>query len=215
MKRLYEALRKYGERDLYPAHMPGHKGNIDEGFLKEALRYDITEIDGFDNLHDAKGIILESERYAASLYKAEETHFLVGGSTSGVLSAILGTAGCGDRIIAGRNCHMSVYNAICEGRLGCSYAYPYHLEKAGFSGGISPESVRQAIKDDPGTAAIVITSPTYEGVCSDIASIADICHEKGKVLIVDSAHGAHFGFNDVFPQNAVREGGGYSDTQCP
>ncbi len=206
MKRLYEALSEYGARDTYPAHMPGHKGNIADGFLKEALRHDITEIDGFDNLHDAQGIILESERYASSLYGADETHFLVGGSTSGILSAIFGVTRPGDHIITGRNCHISVYNAVCENRLECSYVYPEYLENTGFLGEVSPQSVEEAVNRDPEALALVIVSPTYEGVCSDISRIADICHEKGKLLIVDSAHGAHFGFCDFFPKNAVREG---------
>ena len=205
MKRLYEALTEYGSMDIYPAHMPGHKGNISEGFLKEALRYDITEIDGFDNLHDAQGIILESERYAASLYGADETHFLTGGSTCGILSAITSTAP-GGRIIIERNCHISVYNAVNEGRLNCSYVYPEYLKTAGFSGGLTCESAEEALNKDPDASALVIVSPTYEGVCSDIAGIAGICHEKGKLLIVDSAHGAHFGFCDSLPQNAVRAG---------
>ena len=206
MKRLYEALYKYPGKGYYSAHMPGHKGHIDDGFLKEALRYDITEIDGFDNLHDAKGLIAESEKYAADLYGSSETHYLVGGSTSGILSAILGVTKPGGKIIAARNCHRSVYNAVCEGRLECRYLYPEYMKGPGILGGISPYSVEEAIKKDPDAAAVVITSPTYEGVCSDIREIAGICHRYEKILITDGAHGAHFGFDDRFPRSAVREG---------
>ncbi len=206
MKRLYETLLEYPKKGYYPAHMPGHKGNITDGFLREALRYDITEIDGFDNLHDAEGIILESEKYAADLYGSSETHFLVGGSTLGVLSAIFGTTKPGDKIIIARNCHRSVYNAVSEGRLECRYVYPKYMEDFGFPGGISPSDIEEAINRDPDAGVVVITSPTYEGVCSDISKISKICHRNKKILIVDSAHGAHFGFSKGFPDSAVKEG---------
>ncbi len=206
MKRLYETLLEYPEKGYYPAHMPGHKGNISGGFLREALRYDITEIDGFDNLHDAKGIIRESEEYAAYLYGSSETHFLVGGSTLGVLSAVFGTAGPGDKVIIARNCHRSVYNAVCEGRLECRYVYPEYMEGPGFVGEIRPDLIEEAVNRDPDAGVVVITSPTYEGVCSDISAIAGICHRYNKILIVDAAHGAHFGFCDTLPASAVRQG---------
>ena len=206
MKRLYETLLEYPEKGYYPAHMPGHKRNINEGFLKEVLKYDITEIDGFDNRHEAEGIILESEKYAADLYGSSETHFLVGGSTLGVLSAIFCTTKPGDKIIIARNCHLSVYNAVSEGRLDCRYVYPKFMKDIGFTGGISPFDIEEAINRDPDAVVIVITSPTYEGVCSDISEIAKICHRFKKILIVDQAHGAHFGFSNRMPDSAVKEG---------
>lgn len=206
MKRLYEALLEYSMEGYYPAHMPGHKGNLDEGFLKEALRYDITEIDGFDDLHDPRGVIYESERYAAGLYGSEETHFLVGGSTSGLLSAVLGVTEPGDKVIIARNCHRSIYNAVCESRLECTYVYPEYIKEFGFPGVINTFSLEEAIKSDPDVRAVVITSPTYEGVCSDVSALAGVCHKYGKILIVDAAHGAHFGFSDDLPPSAVAQG---------
>jgi arginine/lysine/ornithine decarboxylase len=206
MKRLYETLLEYPKEGYYPAHMPGHKGNMEEGFLREALRYDITEIDGFDNLHDPQGVIGESEKYAAILYGSEETHFLVGGSTSGILSAVLGTTRHGDKVIIARNCHRSVYNAVCEGRLECTYVYPEYIKDFGFPGGVNVSLLEEAIKSDPDIRAVVITSPTYEGVCSEVSSLAGVCHKYGKILIVDAAHGAHFGFSDGLPSSAVKQG---------
>ncbi len=186
--------------------MPGHKGNAGTGFLKEVLKYDITEIDGFDNLHDAHGVILESERYASSLYGAEETHFLTGGSTSGILSAIAGVTEQGDEILIGRNCHRSVYNAAELGRLRCRYLYPEYIEEYGICGAITAKNIEKALIKYPDIRAVVITSPTYEGVCSDVNAIAGTVHGYGKILIVDAAHGAHFGFHEGFPESAVKQG---------
>ena len=186
--------------------MPGHKGNVDTGFFGEVLRYDITEIDGMDNLHDANGVILGSERYAASLYGSQVTHFLTGGSTVGILSAIAGVTKPGDEILTGRNCHRSVYNAAEINRLKTRYLYPEYLDKYDICGGISAKDVESALKEYPDVRAVVITSPTYEGICSDVRAIAEITHKHGKILIVDAAHGAHFGFGNGFPESAVTQG---------
>ena len=101
MARLFRELEKLKEKAYYPFHMPGHKRNVD-GFLKDAYDIDITEIDGFDNLHDAKEIIKEAEDNAANMYKSEETHFLVNGSTSGILAAISAVSERGNKIIIAR-----------------------------------------------------------------------------------------------------------------
>lgn len=204
--RLYEALKEHADKSIYPCHMPGHKGNTETGFLKEELRYDITEIDGMDNLHEAKGVILESEKYAASLYGSQNTYYLVGGSTSGILSAISGVTKSRDEILIGRNCHRSVFNAVRINQLKCRYVYPEYFEEYDICGGISPGDVKAALEKHPDIKAVVITSPTYEGICSDVRSIADITHSFGKILIVDAAHGAHFGFYAGFPESAVKQG---------
>ena len=78
MQNLYSKLIELSESMQYPFHMPGHKRNIDSTPLKGAFRCDITEIDGFDNLHDEEGIILEAEKRAAKLYGARRSFFLVG-----------------------------------------------------------------------------------------------------------------------------------------
>lgn len=83
---LYEKLIQYSQSDYYPFHMPGHKRNPKADFLPYQL--DITEIDGFDNLHCAKGILKEAQQQAADLYGADESYFLINGSTSGLLAAI-------------------------------------------------------------------------------------------------------------------------------
>jgi arginine/lysine/ornithine decarboxylase len=206
MKRLCDALLEYEKAGNYPCHMPGRKGSREYSFLGDILKYDITETDGMDNLHDAKGVILSSEKFAASVYGSEETHFLVNGSTSGVLCAILGSTDEGDRILVARNCHISVYNATVLNRLEVSYVYPEPVKEHILYGSVTPEAVLEAFKADKDIRAVVITSPTYEGIVSDIKSIAGICHDHDAVLIVDSAHGAHFGFSDDLPDSPVRQG---------
>ncbi len=204
--RLCEALKKHISDGYYPAHMPGHKGDPRYSFLGDILKYDITEIDGLDDLHNADGVILESEKFAAGLYGVKETHFLINGSTVGVLCAILGVTKPGDKILVARNCHRSVYNAIEVNRLDVRYVYPEMAEDIGIFKGITSEPVEESLKKDPQIKAVIITSPTYEGISSDIAGIAETVHRYGAVLIVDAAHGAHFGFNEDFPEAAGIQG---------
>ena len=137
MKSLWEKLEEYSASDYYPFHMPGHKRFPKENALafhkrfpkENALAfhkrfpleniylYDITEIEGFDNLHDAKGILRALQQKAARIYHAEQSFFLVNGSTGGILSAVSTVAKEGKKLLIARNCHKSVYNAILLNRL--------------------------------------------------------------------------------------------------
>lgn len=192
MDRLYKKLINNSKDGAYPFHMPGHKRNEGIDFLKDAYSIDITEIDGFDNLHDASGIISDSQNIAARLYKSEETHFLVNGSTSGILSAIFSVTKKGDKIIVARNCHKSVYNAILLNQLEPVYIYPDTIGKEKINGSISPNVVEETILNNKDTKAVIITSPTYDGVISNIAGIVKKAHEFDIPVIVDEAHGALF-----------------------
>lgn len=198
---LYEHLKQYEKSGFYGFHMPGHKRKSVTG-CELPYGIDITEIDGFDDLHHPHGMIGEAEKRAASLYHADETHFLINGSTVGILSAMLGCTGRGDRILVGRNCHKSVYHAIELGGLKPVYLYPRYDETTGLNQEADPDDCRKIIEEYPDIRAAVLVSPTYDGVVSDIEKISRILHEKGIPLIVDEAHGAHFGFHPYFPANA-------------
>lgn len=204
MEDLYSKLNAYGNSDMYPFHMPGHKrSNRFDSFYK----MDITEIDGFDNLHHPESIILEAEKRAAHLFGAEESHFLVNGSTSGILAGISSIANQGSTILVARNSHKSVYHGIFLNNLKATYLIPDVIEEFDINGGIDPEEVRKCIKKciekDEQIAGIIITSPTYDGVVSDIRTIADIAHAHGIPLMVDEAHGAHFPLWDEAPESAI------------
>jgi len=186
--------------------MPGHKRNV--GMIEAELPYgiDITEIDEFDDLHHAEGVLLQASKQAAEVFGAEETRFLVNGSTSGILSAILGCTSKGGSILVARNCHKSVYHAIFLGELKAAYLYPEFDEHLQLNTAISVEEVARGLAANPDIQAVVIVSPTYDGVVSDISSIAELVHKKNIPLIVDEAHGAHFGFHSYFPKSAVYYG---------
>lgn len=201
MAYLYDKLKEYSKSGCYGFHMPGHKRN--GGLIGAELPYslDITEIDGFDDLHHSHGILKEAQERAAQVYGADETHFLVNGSTSGILSAVLGCTQPGDTILMARNCHKSVYNAVCLNGLSPVYIYPEILPGTEINGAVSAAQAEALLDQHPDVRAMVITSPTYDGVVSDVRALAGLAHSRGIPLILDEAHGAHFGFHPYFPQN--------------
>lgn len=206
MASLYDKLIEYNKSDYYGFHMPGHKRNGKMFGIGLPYGIDITEITGFDDLHHAEDIIKRAEERAARLYKAEETHFLVNGSTVGILSAILGVTNRGDKILVARNCHKSVYNAMELNGLRPIYIYPEYEKNLQINGEVSGEKIEILLNENPDVKAVMIVSPTYDGVLSDVEKIAQIVHKRGIPLIVDEAHGAHFGFHPYFPENSNVKG---------
>ena len=83
-------LKIYGQSDIYPFHMPGHKRRLGPSETEHLYEMDITEIDGFDNLHEPEGILKDAQTFAADLYHSEETVFIINGSTAGLLASIAG-----------------------------------------------------------------------------------------------------------------------------
>ena len=206
-KPIAERLAEYAESDVLPMHMPGHKRNTaGADYLSvPAASVDITEIDGFDDLGDPRGIIAESERLAASLMGADEVLYSVNGSTSCALAAVTALCREGKPAVVARNCHKSVFHALEIAGADPVFIAPPKTE-FGLWGSVTPESVRNALARNPDASAVILTSPTYEGVISDIRGICAAAHERGVPVIVDEAHGAHLGLFGVFPEGAVRCG---------
>lgn len=206
MEKLYEKLKQYSTTDYYPYHMPGHKRRMFGELPEEIIETDITEIDGFDNLHQSEGILLEIQRKAASLYGAEESFYLINGSSGGILSAISAALPMGGHILMARNCHKSAYHAAYLRNLTVSYLYPAVISEYDIYDVITPKQVEQALEEEPDIQAVFLVSPTYEGRIADVQQIAEIVHGKGIPLIVDEAHGAHLGWTDVVSPNSCQLG---------
>lgn len=209
---LINRLAAYARSDMYPFHMPGHKRRTgpEESFMNSCtdsftnpFAVDITEIEGFDNLHHPEGILKDSMKWAADVYGADQTYYLINGSTGGILAAVCGSVSRGGRILVSRNCHKSVYHGICLNQLKTSYVYPQEIEGLGIQGGITAEDVDRMLNRYMDTQAVLIVCPTYDGIVSDIEAIARIVHRAGLPLIVDEAHGAHFRYDAMFPSSAL------------
>ncbi len=206
MTELYDRLHQYSNSDYYGFHMPGHKRNAERFGSGLPYGIDITEIEEFDDLHHPDGILKKAQEEASRVYGAGETRFLVNGSTAGILSAILGCTRKGDQVLVGRNCHKSVYHAIYMNELEPVYLYPGFRPDIQLNTEISVSAVKAALNEHSRVKAVILVSPTYDGVVSDIRGIAREVHKRGIPLIVDEAHGAHFGFHPYFPESALRQG---------
>lgn len=203
---LCRKLEHYSHSDFYPFHMPGHKRAVEDPFLKKfpnPYSIDITEIEGFDNLHHAEGILKDSMERAASVYGADKTYYLVNGSSCGILSAICAMTDNSDTILLSRNCHKAAYHGVFLNQLQVKYIYPQIIEDFGVQGGLLGDEIEDMLKTFVDISAVFIVSPTFDGIVSDIQKISTICHNYKVPLIVDEAHGAHFPYAERFPTSAL------------
>uniref|UniRef100_A0AAU6W4J5 Piperideine synthase n=1 Tax=Flueggea suffruticosa TaxID=283120 RepID=A0AAU6W4J5_9ROSI len=210
------ALKAAAEKNAASFHFPGHnRGHAAPPSLIDLIglrpfMYDLTGLPDIDALSCPKGPILEAQQEAAKLFGASETWFLVGGTTCGVLAAIMGTCSPGDHIILTRNCHVSAISAMVLCGAVPKYMIPEYNSNWDVAGGITLSQVKEAIEElemeGQKPAAIFITSPTFQGICSNIGEISRLCHSYGIPLIVDEAHGAHLGFHPDMPRSALSQG---------
>ena len=205
---IYDMLQSYIKKTPTMFHMPGHKmGNKVRNYYSDIIKWDVTEILETDDLHNPKGAILEAQDMAAKAFGADNTFFLVNGSTCGIHAAIMTVCKRGDKIIVGRDCHKSVLNILTYLSARVFFVNPEYNDEFGICGGYSPKSIQDAVDKNPDSVAVLVTSPNYYGICSNIEDIANIVHRRNKILIVDEAHGAHLNFCDRLPKSAVVSGG--------
>ncbi|HJJ41869.1 MAG TPA: DegT/DnrJ/EryC1/StrS family aminotransferase, partial [Methanocorpusculum sp.] len=207
---------KHAEKNTVSFHMPGHKGSAIykrygyEKFLNNIMDCDITEFPGADNLFQTEGIIKKVQEKYAALYGVKNSYLLVNGSSGGVIASILSSVPKGGKLILARNCHKSVYNALILGDITPVYAYPEMIHEYGISGAVSVDEIKRCLDENPDASAVILPSPNYYGICSDIKSIAELVHSRGKILITDQAHGAHLKFFSQYgydlPKSAEESG---------
>ncbi len=203
---LIDALRAY-TKTATPMHMPGHMRSEDYTYLNHlGAGLDITEIAGFDDLHNPSGILLDSMKEASKLWGSRKSRYLVNGSTCGILASVYALSVSGGRAVVSRNAHKSLYHALELTGIEPVFIESGFDEKIGACTDVLPESIEQALENAPNAKFVFITSPTYEGVISDIKKISEIAHRRGVPVIVDEAHGAHLGLTRDFPMGAVQAG---------
>lgn len=206
MSSLSESLEQLAQSNIYPFHMPGHKRNMPDDRLEKAYQLDITEIDGFDNLHYPTGLIRQAQKKAAGLWGARNSFFLVNGSTAGILAALFAAFPKKSEMILARNCHKAAYHGLLLRELKAHYLYPKLIDEGFLYGSVSSEQVEALYEKYPESKGVFLTSPNYDGVVSPIREISKIVHSHDGILIVDEAHGAHFGLSGEFPESAVTQG---------
>jgi arginine/lysine/ornithine decarboxylase len=210
---ILEALLDYINQSNAPFSMPGHKGGrgfltTEEGraFYNNIISGDITEVEGLDNLHKPEGIIKEAEELLSRFYGSKKSYFLVNGSTSGNLAMIFSAFNEGDKIIVERNCHRSIFNAIIMRKLRPVYIKNIVSKMYNAPLSLNMEHFIETIDENYDAKGIVITYPNYYGICCDLERVVREAKQRNMVILVDSAHGAHFGITDMLPRNAIQLG---------
>ena len=206
MPLLQEMLKYHDEKNLLLS-MPGNKGgigflgdDIGEEFVNRLGFLDITEVDPLDNLHCPEGVIKEAQDLLAKTYKAKKAYFLVNGSSSGNLAAIFSAFDEGDEVLVERNCHKSIYNGLILRKLKVKYIEPIIDEENGVFLPPNKENIYKSLKECSNPKGIILTYPNYFGITYDVEDIILDLKTKGLKVIIDCAHGAHFGINSRLPK---------------
>lgn len=200
---LYTALLELKNKNRLSLHMPGHFDGRGLNGFDNLIQIDTTELPESDNLFHARGAIDLAQKAAARFFGAKETRFLVGGSSSGILAMVGAVCSPGDKIICDRFCHRSFISALIFSGAVPVWVCPELLEGGALWGGIDPALIEKALTENPDAKAVYITSPNYFGLSSDLEKIADIAHARNVPLLVDAAHGAHYGVSPLLPPSAV------------
>lgn len=190
-------LESYVSSEPVRFHMPGHKGR-GLPLFPDTAAYDITEIEGSDNLLHPDGIIQQAQENASAVFGAKKSFFLVNGATTGILAMLLSLPR-GSKIIVPRDAHRSVLSGCILGGLEPVFIWPEY--ENGAYGVVSAEAIDRALCCHA-ASAVVLTRPNYLGLCADGGKIAAVCQKHGALLFVDEAHGAHFAFSPLLPQSA-------------
>lgn len=210
---LLEELLKYHREENLILSMPGNKSG--KAFLRDSLgkkfkeslgSLDITEVDPLDNLHCPEGVIKESEELLAKTYNVKKAYFLVNGSSSGNLASIFAAFKEGDEVLVERNCHKSIYNGLILRKLKVVYIDAVIDEEIGIFLPPSEREINEALSKAANPKGIIITSPNYFGISYDIEKKINELKEKGLKVIIDSAHGAHFGIRKELPKSLANLG---------
>lgn len=193
-------------------YTPGHKrGAGIAPVLRDLLgdklfAADLSELTELDNLGAADGAIALAQDLAAQAFEAKRTWFLVNGSTCGIEAAILAVCNPGDKIILPRNVHISVISGLIISGAVPIFIQPEYDTQMDVSYSITPKALDMTLKQHPDARAVMLVYPTYEGICGDLATLAQIAHRYHLPLLVDEAHGSHFCFHPQFPTSALAAG---------
>lgn len=193
---LYERLINYYRKNRISFAMPGHKNG--RGLKKELISCDVTELEATEDLHSPHEFIKESKRLLSKLYGSDESYILTCGSTAGIQAMIASSVKRGGTLLAAADCHMSVINACAILEIKLKF-----IPRETDTEFLIPKRLDSAEKFIDGADAVIITSPTYYGLCMNIEKISEECHKRGIPLLVDEAHGAHFAADKRFPNPAI------------
>jgi len=202
----------HSQRETVSFHMPGHKGRMSlpgtSSVFEFASEFDVTELDGLDDLSYPSGVLKNLEGRIAKLYRVKDSVLSVSGASGALLSAILAVAKRGAELLVPRNAHRSVVHALVLSGLKPRWYEPVWNHEWGVYQSVDPQALKAAIENggSESVAGVLVVSPTFAGAISDIRALADIAHEHGVPLVVDEAQGTHFLPHTLLPPSACSSG---------
>ena len=209
---LFATLLEHAKRDVISFHCPGHKNgrSIDKELKdytgKEVYKFDVTVFDEVDSLHDPVSSIKKAQELMAQAYGVEHSFFLVNGSSVGNMAMFLAACDSGDSVIVSRSSHKSIVAGIIMSGVWPIWIQPKIDQNLDLIFNSTYDQIKDALDKYPEVKAVFVTSPTYNGVVTELSKIVDLCHRRGKIVLVDEAHGVHLLFNDQLPESAITAG---------
>ncbi|MDD7316423.1 MAG: agmatine deiminase [Bacillales bacterium] len=206
-----DAVKFAVENTISPLDVPGHHmGNVSNK-LKDYLgdivfKSDVNAPYGLDNLANPHGVIAEAEALMADLCHADNSFFLINGTTSGIIAMIMATCKANDRIILPRNVHKSIVNGLILSGATPIYIMPHLDTELEIANQPSVEEYIKAMQKFPSAKAIFVINPTYFGAVTDLKRLVEEAHSRGMAVLVDEAHGAHYYFDQNGPISAMDAG---------
>ena len=208
---LVEAMLRYKQENIYPLHTPGHKGGRGmEHLLRQELggsiSMDVSLMSELDDIHEPETYIKEGQRLAAKVYGSDACFWAVNGTSQAIHAMLMTALQPGEKLLLPRNAHRSVAGGLILGGIEAVYVQPLYNQDFGIHTQVTAEQVAEALDKDKNIRAVLLTSPNYYGIAADVRKIAEICHKRGIVLLVDEAHGPHLGFSPLLPDSALHCG---------
>ncbi|MFP3581477.1 ornithine decarboxylase [Arthrobacter sp. SIMBA_036] len=202
----HQKLKRYGFTP--PAHRQGRSvdARVLEVLGEQSFKSDVVASSGLDDRKSSNGYLSRAEGLMAEAVGADKAFFSTCGSSLSVKAAMLAvTRGEGELLIS-RDAHKSVSSGLVLSGLQPRWIRPRWDEQLKLSHPPAPETVEQMWQRYPDASAALVVSPTPYGTCADLEAIVEICHRRGKPLIVDEAWGAQLPFHPDTPTWAMSAG---------